>query len=148
MDTSRIGRGRGIAAAGGLVLIVSLFINWAAGEDAFQAFSAVDILMLLVGIAALVYGLVPAAGAERRLPSVTPWIVAGLGLAVFGWAIGFEFEVSGDFGVWLAILASLGIAYGAYETAAPSGLPPAPAARGSAEPPPVAGSPPPPPPGR
>lgn len=124
MDRSRMGRGHSITAIGGGVLVISLFISWAAGQDAFQAFSVVDILMLIIGIAALAYGLAPAFGAEAQLPPSAPWVVAALGAASFGWAMGFEFEVSGDFGVWLAVLASIAIGYGAYEAAGSRSLAP------------------------
>ena len=52
-----------------------------------------------------------------------PLVVAALGVAVFGFAVGWEFEISGEIGVWLAIIGSAGIAYGAYETSRSPGAP-------------------------
>lgn len=120
MDTSRLSRGQMIAAAGGGLLIISLFLHWGAGQSAFDSFSVVDILMLIVGVAALVFGLAPAVGAAASMPPRSPWIVAALGIAVLGFAFGLELEVSGDVGVWLAVLASIAIAYGAYEAGSPA----------------------------
>jgi hypothetical protein len=65
-----------------------------------------------------------------------------LGLAAFGWAFGFETEVSGDLGVWLAIVGSLGIAFGGFE-ASHSPVRAAPPRRAAPPPPPPSPSEPP-----
>jgi hypothetical protein len=115
MDMSRMGQGQMIAAGGGALLIIGVFLHWAGGESAWDGFSIVHILMLLVGIAAIGLAVLPATGAATTLPGGAPLVVAALGVAVFGWAIGFEFEIAGQIGVWLAIIGSLGIAFGGYE---------------------------------
>ena len=115
MDTSKLSQGQMVAAGGGVVLIVSLFLHWAGGQSAWDGFSVVHILMLLVGIAALAWAVLPATGAQVSLPPAAPMIVGSFALAVFGFAAGWEFEISGDVGVWLAILGSLAIAFGAFE---------------------------------
>lgn len=113
---SRIGQGQMVTAAGGALLIISVFLHWVGGESAWSAFSIVHVLMLLVGIAAIAFAVLPASGVTVTMPAEAALIVAALGIAVFGFALGWEFEISGDIGVWFAILGSLGIAFGAYES--------------------------------
>ena len=127
MDRSRMGQGQMIAAVGGVVLIIGVFLHWAGGVSAWDGFSIVHILMLLIGIAAIAFAVLPASGVSVTMPAAAALIVAALGIAVFGWALGFEFEISGEIGVWLAILGSLGIVWGAYEA---SRAPVAPATAG------------------
>lgn len=114
MNTSKLSQGQMVAGAGGALLIVAIFLHWAGGESAWNGFSIVHILMLLVGIAAVAWAVLPLTGAAFSLPREAPGILAALGLIVFGFAAGWELEISGDIGVWLAILASIGIFYGAY----------------------------------
>lgn len=114
MNTSKLSQGQMIAAGGGALLIIALFLNWAGNESAWNGFSVVHILMLLIGIAAIAWAVLPATGAAVSVPPSAPTILTALGLAVFGFAAGWELEISGDIGVWLAILAAVGISYGAY----------------------------------
>jgi hypothetical protein len=107
-------------------------------------FSFVDIWMLLVAVAAAVYGLSPTAGVDLGLPAVAGFLVALLGMAVLGWSFGFETEVSGSIGVWLAIIASLGIVGGAFSAARGPAMAASP--RRTAPPPAAPGAPPGPPP--
>ncbi len=63
MDIGRLRQDQLIAAIGGLVLIISLFLSWSevdlaggsGSASAFDAFSGMDIILLLIGIAALVW---------------------------------------------------------------------------------------------
>lgn len=135
MDTSRMSQGQMITAVGGAVLIIGVFLHWAGGQSAWDGFSIVHILMVLIGIAAIALAVLPATGATVTLPPSAPLIVAALGIAVFGWAVGFEFEIAGQIGVWLAILGSLAIAFGAYEISRSPAVPAAPTTTGSAAPP-------------
>ena len=123
MNMANVSQGRMIAAAGGVVLIIAIFLNWAGGQSAWNGFSIVHILMLLIGIAAIALALLPATGSTVAVPPAFPLVVAALGVAVFGFAVGWEFEISGEIGVWLAIIGSAGIAYGAYETSRSPGAP-------------------------
>jgi peptidoglycan/LPS O-acetylase OafA/YrhL len=115
VNMSRMGQGQMVVAVGGVVLIISVFLHWVGGQSAWSAFSSVHILMLLIGIAAVAFAVLPVSGMAVTVPGGAALLVAALGVAVFGFAVGWEFEISGDIGVWLAILGSLGIAYGAYE---------------------------------
>lgn len=118
MDMSKLSRGQMIAAAGGALLIISLFLHWdsAAAQSAWSAFSGMDIIMLLIAIAALVYVLATAAGSAGQLPGNAVWIVFILGVLSIGWALGWDLEdPSAGIGAWLGLVAGIGIAYGACE---------------------------------
>lgn len=102
-----------IAGIGGVLLFVSLFMEWAGARDAWMDFTVVDILMAAVGVVAIVYGLMPALGTEPS-PGLALLVAAG-GMAAFGLAIAFELEFAGTSGVWLAVFSSAGIAWGSYD---------------------------------
>lgn len=137
MDTSRMSQGQMVAAAGGVLLIVALFLHWGAGVSAWDGFSSMHIVMLLVGLIAIAWAVMPAVG-STSLPPSAPGLVFALAVAIFGFAVGWELEASGGIGVWLAIVASAAIAYGAYShgrVGAPSAAAPS---RTAASPPPSA----------
>lgn len=118
MDMSKLSRGQMIAAAGGAVLIISLFLHWdsAAGQSAWSVFSGMDIIMLLIGVAALAYVAVTAMGSAAQLPANAGWVVFVLGVLTVGWALGWDLEdPSAGIGAWLGLLAGIAIAYGALE---------------------------------
>jgi hypothetical protein len=123
VDTRKLDHARLITAAGGVILIVSLFLHWVEQVSAWDGFSNVHILMLLIGIAAIAFGLIPAPGLGVTPPPGASRIVTTLGLVVFGFAAGWELEVSGGAGVWLAIVGSLTITLGAHEAGHRAGRP-------------------------
>jgi hypothetical protein len=114
VDMSRTSQGQMVAGAGGVLLIIALFLHWAGGQSAWNGFTVMHIVMLLIGIAAIAWAVLPATGAAVRVPPSAATLLTALGVAVFGFAAGWELEISGDIGVWLAILGALGIGYGAY----------------------------------
>jgi hypothetical protein len=110
-----------ILGIGGILLIISLFLSWASAfgtsASAFDLFSGMDIIMLVVGIAAVAYAVSIAAGSAASAPSGSPLILGALGLVVLGWALGWNIETSdAGIGSWLALIASAVIAYGAYSS--------------------------------
>lgn len=149
MDMSNLSRGALIMGAGGLVLIIALFLSWVSilgvSASAFDAFSGMDIIMLIIGVAALAYGVTMAVGASVGLPANSALILAVLGVVVFGWALGWDLEEpNAGVGAWLALFASIAIAYGGYDawqTPAPMSATRTPRSRPSASsgpPPPAA----------
>jgi hypothetical protein len=131
MDTSRVSPGQLIAAAGGAVLIISLFLDWISGVtiqigaatvsggggNAFDVFSGMDIILLLIGISALAIAALSAAEASISSPVDPAWMVGALGLVAFGWCLGWDLENgSAGIGAWLGLIASGAIVFGAYET--------------------------------
>ncbi len=113
MNSLGTARGHVVAGIGGILLIVSMFMEWAGARDAWMDFTVVDILMTAVGVVAILYGVLPALGTEPS-PGLA-LLVAAAGMAVFGLAIAFELEFAGTSGVWLALFSSAGVAWGSYD---------------------------------
>ena len=126
-----------IAGVGGIVLVISLFLTWDdsfGSQSAFDLFSGVDIILLLIGIAALAYAGLTAAGSAANLPAHSAFVIAVLGVLAVGMALSITLEDSAaGIGAWLGLFASIAIAYGAYET---SRSPAARISRPAAPPPP------------
>jgi hypothetical protein len=163
MDTSKVSQGEMIAAGGGVLLIISLFLDWfsasasfgnvtvSASGNAFDVFSGMDIIMLIVGIAAIALAGAAALEASGSVPLNAGWVLALLGVGTAGWALGWDLEFSNaGIGAWLGLVAAIVIAFGGFGTASeprrtaassgtapapPSGEPAAPA--GSSGPPPA-----------
>src|ERR1700751_3068898 len=107
MDISKLRQSQLIVGGAGVVLVISLFLNWV-GVSAFSAFSVMDIIMLLVGLAAVGYAGIPAVGSEMALPRDSAWIVLLRAVGVVGWALGIALEDAGaGLGAWLGLIASL-----------------------------------------
>jgi hypothetical protein len=108
-------RGAFILLAGGILLIVSLFLpHWESGWTAWHVFSNLKIIILLIGIFAIGFGLLEASGATATLPAPVPLVLAALGLAVFGFSAGWELQISGAGGVWMAVAGSIAIGVGGW----------------------------------
>jgi hypothetical protein len=146
MDTSRASQGQIIAAAGGLVLIISLFLDWTSGVtisigttsistsgNAWDVFSGMDIVMALVGLAAIAVACATMMDASIDTPVRLDLVLALLGVGTIGWALGWDLEnPNAGLGAWIALLAAIAIAYGGFEAARS----PQPVAATSASPPP------------
>ena len=131
MDSSRLTQGYLIAGVGGLVLLVSLFLDWISGititvgaaslstsGNAWDVFSGMDILMALVALAAMVLAGAVAMGATTRMPANAPWILGLLGIATIGWALGWDLEnANAGIGGWLGLAGAVAIAYGGFAAA-------------------------------
>jgi len=127
VDLSRMSQGQLITGIGGLVLLISLFLSWVSGvafqgafgggstsASAIDAFSGMDIIMLIIAVLALGVGVAGATGS--RLPEGSGAIVGLLGVVTFGWALGYDLEISNaGLGAWLALAASAAIAWGGFE---------------------------------
>ena len=152
MDTSKLSVGDQIAAASGIVLLISLFLPWygvdvnlgglaegSANANAWEALDFVDILLFLVALVAIG---VPAAKAAGALPADVPGpllvLVAGaiaVLLVLFRLIdmptpdLGGGIDFSRKFGIFLALIAAIGVAYGGWRAneEAPAGSAPAPA---------------------
>jgi drug/metabolite transporter (DMT)-like permease len=61
MDPRRLSAGDWIAAASGLLLAVSLFLNWYSGASGWEAFSIADIVFALAALMALAASVAAAA---------------------------------------------------------------------------------------
>jgi len=127
MDFSRLSQAQIVVGIAGIVLVISQFLSWASilgvSESAFDAFSGMDIIMLIVGLAGVAFAAAIALGRASSVPSNAGFILCALGLIVFGWALGWDLE-SGDAGIgaWLALLASAAIAWGGFISAGGAGV--------------------------
>lgn len=137
MDTSRISFGEMVAAASGLILLVVMFLPWyqveagmagSTSSNAWEIFSFVDLLLLLIVLAAVGVAVARAAGAmPTQLPAPPGMIVAAAGalavlLIIFRLISipGPDVNVAGvDFGrqigIFLGLLAAAGITFGGFK---------------------------------
>jgi hypothetical protein len=136
MDLSRLGHGEAIAALAGLALIVVMFLPWwstpetvegvpladtpGLGErhSAWEAASFNDIIWFVTGLAAVVLGLLAATQTRPDLPIAGSAIVTGLGLLSLVLIVVRLIDPPGalgrEYGVWLGLIAILGIVYGGW----------------------------------
>jgi hypothetical protein len=111
---TRLSYGAVAAGAGGLVLILSLFLDWVGagsfGANAWDLFSIMDFFLLLVGLAAVGFAAVEALGLQVNLPfdRVRALTVLGIVSASFVWGLLVESDHV-KFGFILAALAAAAI---------------------------------------
>jgi hypothetical protein len=145
MDLSKLRRGEIIAAAGGIVLLVALFVlDWyAVGVDVSTPFGDIassglefgawdgqgftgtiaNLVILAAAIAAVGLAVVTATSRTVTLPVAASALTAGLGVAAVVMVFlrmvfqpGQNEFIELRFGIWLALIASAVIAYGGWES--------------------------------
>jgi hypothetical protein len=106
-----------IAAAGGVVLVISLFLAWISVGDqsasAWESFSFWDFGLLVIGVAAAAIGAAFATGASLPVAWLRPQLLKWLG--VVATTVAFTFVIENDnngFGGFLGLLAALAILAG------------------------------------
>jgi hypothetical protein len=106
-----------IAAVGGAVLVITLFLSWISVGDAsasgWETFDFVDIVLLVIGIGAAVVGAAYATGASLPVSWLTPDLLKWDGVVAV--TIVLTYIVEGDnlaFGAFLGLLAALAILAG------------------------------------
>lgn len=113
--------GQLITGAGGVLLIVSLFLPWAGGGEAhrtgFELLTIGDVLLLIVGLVAIVAALTWGRYALFRPDLSMNGAADLLGLVttiLLAWLILFDFPpgASREIGVFLALVAAIAIAGG------------------------------------
>jgi hypothetical protein len=128
MDAGRPSQGAMIAAISGLVLFISLFFDWvgievtgvgSASQTGWESQSSLDIYLLIVSVIAVVPGVLALTGGGGDLPIATAANALLLGaiaviLMFFTMFIGFPDGLDRKFGMWLALIASIGVAVGGY----------------------------------
>jgi drug/metabolite transporter (DMT)-like permease len=130
-----------IAAGGGVLLFISLFLDWFEGTSAFKLFDIVDIILALLALTAIAIGAMLATGNTTNLPAAPGAIVTTA--AIIAFTIVATFVLEGDdhkFGIFLSLIGTIAMVVGGMQLAA-GGAPTEPRTR-VAEP----TSPPPPPP--
>ena len=128
MDAGRLSQGAMIAAISGLVLFISLFFDWvgievtgvgSASQTGWESQSSLDIYLLIVSVIAVVPGVLALTGGGGDLPIANAENALLLGaiaviLMFFTMFIGFPDGLDRKFGMWLALIASIGVAVGGY----------------------------------
>jgi hypothetical protein len=175
MDLTRLTQGEKIAAVSGIALILIMFIfKWfglkvgvtgfgsvEGSRNAWGSYGFIDIVLFITVVAAVGLAAIKASEAEAGLPVAASAIVAGLGalsvvLIIISIISPPDFgagDISGvdhtrKIGVWLGLIAAIGIAYGGWRAMQEEGTSfggEADRFRGPPDPGPSTGPPPPPP---
>jgi hypothetical protein len=139
MDFTRLSQGEKIAGVSGVLLILIMFIfKWfglkagvpgftvEGSRNAWGSYGFIDIVLFVTALAAIGLALVSASEGEMGLPVAASAIVAGLGILSVVLVIisiisppDFGVDVSGvdhtrKIGVWLGLIAAIGVAYGGW----------------------------------
>jgi hypothetical protein len=141
-----VGAGEALSALGGVVLVAAMFLDWfgvdvsgrlpgieALGRtikpvNAWQAFDAIDIVLLFAAVLALATALAAIAGSGLRLPIETAVLVAALGAlaaALIAWRLAdppitqltsptVTVDVTREVGAYLGLVAAAAIAAGGW----------------------------------
>jgi hypothetical protein len=116
MDLRRLRVGEWIVGAGGVLLLVALFLDWYSDptETGWEAFTVLDVILAVVALAAIA---VPVVTATHRVPAVPlalESLVALIALVavvlVLIRVVNLPGEADGrEIGLWLGLLATLGV---------------------------------------
>jgi len=138
MDVNQVRRGELIAGVAGVALIIIMFLEWwsipggsAAGAllsqagfdttfNAWQASDLNDIIWFITALFAVALGLLAASQANLNMPVALSAVTAGLGILslvlIVIRLIDPPGELDRSYGVWLGLIAIIGIAYGSWIT--------------------------------
>ena len=131
-----------IAAGGGLLLFISLFMDWFEGVSAWEIFDVTDVVLALIALIAIAIGAMLATGNTANLPAAPSAIVTTGGLIAFSMVATYVLEgEEKKFGIFLGVIATIAIIVGGAQLAR-GGAAPTTTRRANEPPPP----PPPPPP--
>ncbi|MEA2308341.1 MAG: hypothetical protein QOI65_627, partial [Thermoleophilaceae bacterium] len=122
MESSNSRAGQLIAGAGGVLLIVSLFLPWAdkggVSRSGWELWTMADVFFLIAGVCAIAAAITGGRFGLFR-PDVTLIGAADLlglvAIVLLGWLLIFDFPAGADreIGAFLALVAALAIAGGA-----------------------------------
>ena len=120
MDVNRMGRGEQIAAVGGAVLFISLFLNWFGDVSGWEGQTTTDLYLAITAgvavLAALGSADLPIRGLSMNAATA---LLGGVATILLIWLVVFDFPdgVDRGLGVILALIASAAVAYGGYTAA-------------------------------
>jgi hypothetical protein len=113
VDTSRLSFGALVAAGGGLLLLLSLFLDWVGPANAFDLFDLTDWLLLLIALAAIGMAVIQVTNTQVNLPAPAADIITLAGIVATTITLVFLFEgADRGFGLFLAFLSSLAVLVG------------------------------------
>jgi quinol-cytochrome oxidoreductase complex cytochrome b subunit len=122
VDSSNRGAGELIAGAGGVLLIVSLFLPWAdrgaVSRSGWELWTMADVFFLLAGLCAIAAAITGGRFGLFR-PDLTLIAAADLlglvAIVLMGWLLIFDFPAGAerDIGAFMALIAAITIAGGA-----------------------------------
>lgn len=133
---ARANNGPLIAAGGGLLLFIALFLSWFGGTSPWEQWDLLDIVLALIGLAAAAIAGSIAMGNPLTVPGGAGNTIYTAG--VFAFAIVAFVVLEGedlDFGVFLALIATIAMIVGALQLGRGPAAPSQPRTR-VAEPPP------------
>ena len=123
MDT-RGNNGPLIAAGGGLLLFISLFLDWFdILGSAWEFMDIVDVLLALLALTAVAIGAMLATGNTTNLPRTPSSIVTTAGIVAF--TILATFILEGDehkFGIFLSLIGAIAMIVGGLQLARGAGV--------------------------
>ena len=117
MDVNRMGQGERIAAVGGAVLFISLFLNWFGDVSGWEGQTTTDLYLAITAgvavLAALGAADLPIRGMSMNAATA---LLGGVATILLIWLVVFDFPEGADrgIGVILALIASAAIAYGGF----------------------------------
>ena len=143
MDFTRLTQGEKIAGVSGVALILIMFIfSWYgvevggesvpdSGANAWESFSFIDVILFITAAAAIGLALISASQTEVGLPVAASAVVAGLGVlsvllvlyriidtpgdvSTASALLQVDVGVTREIGVWLGLIAAVGVAYGGW----------------------------------
>jgi hypothetical protein len=123
MDLRRLRGGEWIALAGGILLVVSLFMPWYGDVSGFEAFTVIDVLLVLVAGVAIALAILQATQTGPALPvafGVLTVTVGAIGvLLVLFRLIDSPGDVGGPAGAaWLGLAAAVALTAGGWRSLA------------------------------
>lgn len=115
MDLRTLSLGERIAAVSGVALFGLTFASWLEDENAWQLFDIVDVLLVVLALAAVALPLAKAMGREPGSRASVPAMLTRIGIVTL--TVTAVFLVEGEraereLGLYLAVLASAGLLYG------------------------------------
>jgi hypothetical protein len=123
MDMRQLSQGQMIAAAGGVLLFIFLFLPWfGEGDVSFSGWegqSSTDVYLLITALVAVMLGL----GTGPPVPGVTPGgataLLGAVATILLLWLVIFDFPdgLGREVGLYLSLLASAAIAFGGWTSA-------------------------------
>ena len=123
MDLRRLRAGEWLAAAGGALLVASLFMPWYDDVSGFEALSVIDILLVLVAAVAFALAILQATQTTPALPVAFGVLTVTIGaigvLLVLYRLIDAPGDVGGPgAGAWLGLVAAVALTVGGWRSLA------------------------------